>query len=348
MGFAEYSRLLTGLNIAGLVVSVCVLIISGLLALTSPAARAHLDRVSFRLLAYALVSHTLFTILGPILPYYTHPGWQCSLLAFLLIQLVLVYNFNGQRMEKYYVLGTILFNGVCLGAPYAAGRLGLDRKNHICWYRDDQSSQMGWVFGSQIAWMLLISLGDLVMFLIVVGFLVPYVVPLRKISSTVSDSRYSPTRLTIVRLRGIILASVAVFAFYQVKWQTEPSPNRFSTPIALALVAYCGRPLIYSLIAATDPSFISALGTLRRKTGARSRSGSFQPGSVILTTFVDLSIYGTTGSGVEMVESVGQSTAEVAAEQKSGPMSAGIALHVDVEPAITSPTLFQRDFVRHI
>jgi hypothetical protein len=38
--------------------------------------------------------------------------------------LVLVHGVNGNKMEKYYIIGSLLLCGVCNGTPWAAGQLG--------------------------------------------------------------------------------------------------------------------------------------------------------------------------------------------------------------------------------
>jgi hypothetical protein len=39
-------------------------------------------------------------------------------------RLVLAHDVNGQKMEKYYILGTTLVCLICNVTPYAAGKLG--------------------------------------------------------------------------------------------------------------------------------------------------------------------------------------------------------------------------------
>ncbi|KAJ6566526.1 hypothetical protein B0H19DRAFT_1138076 [Mycena capillaripes] len=123
-----------------------------------PLSRKHLDRVSFRLLVYALLANLIFGIAFPLSILDVYPGWRCGLAAFtvktcLLFSagmffcigvnrpLVLAHNFNGQRMEKYYILATTVLSLGCNIVPYASGRLGWDTISHICWFSSTDPHQ---------------------------------------------------------------------------------------------------------------------------------------------------------------------------------------------------------------
>ncbi|KAJ7636286.1 hypothetical protein FB45DRAFT_906303 [Roridomyces roridus] len=327
-----YGKVILGVTISGIALSVAVLVACGYLAFFR-SARTHLDRVSFRLLVYALVSHVIFGMLGPVDLLYVFPGWQCSLLAFLLnfnllfsasiffcvalnLMLVLVYNVNGRRMEKYYIIGSLLLSGACLGSAYASGRLGADTNNHQCWYNNENENEMlRWAIGTQMFWMLLLAAAELGVFLVVVVFLLPFIFEsigtvARRSTDSESQTR-SNTRLTIVRLRGIILRIgiyplvscvmnilASVLSVYQLKEQAEPVPS--GPPALPGLMVYSTRPLVYSMIAATDPSFVRALRALRAHRAAPESSSTQQtthvPVSVCLSTFVDLTVESNHGA----------------------------------------------------
>ncbi|KAJ6553274.1 hypothetical protein B0H19DRAFT_1263674 [Mycena capillaripes] len=74
------SRVVLGLVITGVSLTAALLILFGYAAL-NPASR-HLDRVSFRLLVYALVIHLVYGIVFLIGTISACPGWMCDLLAF--------------------------------------------------------------------------------------------------------------------------------------------------------------------------------------------------------------------------------------------------------------------------
>ncbi|KAJ7615332.1 hypothetical protein FB45DRAFT_1035319 [Roridomyces roridus] len=318
---------------AGLAVSVGILITCGYLAFFH-SSRKHLDRVSFRLLVYALVSHVIFGIMLLIECFYAFPGWHCSLLAFLInfnvlfsasiffcvalnLMLVLVFNVSGRMMEKYYIIGSLVLGGACLGSAYAAGRLGLDTKNYICGYNNSNAAKMPrWVIGTQIFWMLLLSAGELGVFLVIVAYLLPFT-----FDSNWTVARHSPdsesqtrgsTRLTIVTLRGIILriglyplvscfmsVTSSVFSVYQLREQAGPVPNVASIRL-FGIMIYTARPLVYSMMAATDPSFLRAIRARRTASASESSSASQRatqvPPSVCFTTIVDLTVESTQGT----------------------------------------------------
>ncbi|KAJ7610137.1 hypothetical protein FB45DRAFT_844716 [Roridomyces roridus] len=320
-------KVIIGLTISGVILSAGVLILSGCMAFHSRA-RRHLDRVSFRLLVYTLAAHIVFGVLGPVTDLYLFPGWQCSFLAFVVnvallfsaalffcmalnLVLVLVYNINGRKMEKYYVLGSALVSAICLGSAYACDQLGWDDKNKICWYgQEDSPARLSWVVGTQMFWMLLFAIGELVAFLIIVGHLLVYMFPMRKdpsespsVSSRCSQATSRGAGLTIVAFRGIILRigiyplvscitnlTSTFLSIYQLKHQPAegaPLSGSGAMPLLLGLSIYAARPLIYGAIAITDPSFIRALRALRRRprlSSVGSTSTGTQTTSACLTT----------------------------------------------------------------
>ncbi|KAF7340514.1 hypothetical protein MSAN_02122900 [Mycena sanguinolenta] len=196
------------------------------------------------------------------------------------LPLVLVFNINGQKMEKYYVGGVTLIALVSNLVPYASGHLGWDDINETCWYDSkDPSAMLHWLVGTQTIWILLASLGEVVSFIVIVGYMVVYrLVPRGTPSSYASTPSLRPGS-TILRLRNIILRislypivscilniSTTVSEFYLLKTgqKKDPISQQKNWGLNLAeLAIYAGRPLIYGLLAATDPSFIRALRALR-------------------------------------------------------------------------------------
>ncbi|KAJ7649583.1 hypothetical protein B0H17DRAFT_1102218 [Mycena rosella] len=265
-----------------------------------PVSRRHLDRVSFRLLVYALLANLTFGIAFPIVNLAPAPGWRCGFLAFLInlslvfsagmffciglnLPLVLAFNLNGQRMEKYYIVGTVLITGVCNVVPYAFGHIGWDAANKTCWYRStDSASRLRWFVGTQTVWMLLASFGEVVAFLTIVGHLVAYELVTgrrfrdeAKLSGTYSSSISRTTGSTIHTFRNIILR-IGLYPVVSCLLNISTSLldlhelNAFGGPEIVRLITahddlalFSVRPLIYGLLAATDPSFLRALRELR-------------------------------------------------------------------------------------
>ncbi|KAJ7034838.1 hypothetical protein C8F04DRAFT_1100239 [Mycena alexandri] len=265
----------------------------------NPASRKHLDRVSFRLLVYALLANLTFGIAFVIATLVPFPGWECGFLMFLVnlslvfsagmflciginLPLVLTFNLNGQRMEKYYIMGTALISGVCNILPYASGQFGWNTAADQCWYRStDPASRLRWFVGTQTVWLLFASFGEVVAFLITVGHLVAYkglATDLRfradaKLHETYSTSISRNLRMRDPVVRNIILR-IGLYPFVSCLMSISTStldlheliytaPTEFNSKINLADIAlFSARPLIYGLLAATDPSFLRAMREL--------------------------------------------------------------------------------------
>ncbi|KAJ6539835.1 hypothetical protein DFH09DRAFT_1176099 [Mycena vulgaris] len=248
-----------------------------------PVSRQHLNRVSFRLLVYALIANLIFGIAFLNGTLATGPSVGCSFEAFLVnlsltfsgglffcmalnLQLVLVHEFNGQKLEKYYILGTAILCAVCNITPYASGQFGWNT-NQTCWFRDDNRQIMlRWLIGTQSFWVILMATGEVVAFVAIVGYIVAYELVTRRFRQNSTDSEIevyypgvdTPGKSQIVTYRNVILRiglyplfsclvnfSTCFLDLYQVK-----------NPILTELVhlsIYAIRPLIYAMLAATDP-----------------------------------------------------------------------------------------------
>ncbi|KAJ6522266.1 hypothetical protein B0H19DRAFT_1277437 [Mycena capillaripes] len=254
------SRVVLGLMIPRISLTAALLILFGYAAL-SPASRRRLDRVSFRLLVYALVANLVYGVTFLIGTISARPGprWTCDLLAFftnlslmfsagmffcmaLNLPLVLAYNVNGQKMEKSYIFGTAF-----------------------------------------TVWVLLASAGEVCAFL-VVGYSIAHELDKRYFHTdsrlnVTSTSRDSPTPgFTIQMFRNIILRiglyplvscllniSTSVLDLYVMMHPEAELSWRLNLS---AFAIYSARPLIYGLLAATDPSFLRALQALRHPESA--------------------------------------------------------------------------------
>ncbi|KAJ7615375.1 hypothetical protein FB45DRAFT_1035371 [Roridomyces roridus] len=353
----------------------------------------------FNARSYQIVCRVIFGILGLIESLYAFPGWQCSLLAFLInfnvlfsasiffcvalnLMLVLVCNVNGRMMEKYYIIGSLVLAGACLGSAYAAGRLGLDTKYHICWYNNkNETGMLPWVIGTEMFWMLLLSAGELGVFLIIVAYLLPFT-----FNSNWTVARHSPdsesqtrgrTRLTIVTLRGIILRiglyplvsclmniTGSLVTVYELREQADPVPSVASFRL-FGIMVLSARPLVYSMMAATDPSFVRAIrarcvASVSESSSAAQRATQVPP-SVCLTTIVDLTVESTQGTDWDHLGDGGHTQAEISSfnrtestvgmsikTQKAELMNKDIEAVGIVEPVVGPSSASEWDIVRHI
>ncbi|KAJ7728222.1 hypothetical protein B0H16DRAFT_244238 [Mycena metata] len=155
----------------------------------NPVSRPHLNRVSFRLLIYALIANLGYV--GCMIPLATvGAGAACTGSAFfanvcilfaaimffcmaLNLQLVLIHGVNGQSMEKYYVTGAVVMTVVCTIPPYAAGALGFYPDINTCWFNSpDPTVQLRWFVGTLSLWLLLLLAGEVVCFFMIVGSMI--------------------------------------------------------------------------------------------------------------------------------------------------------------------------------
>ncbi|KAJ7501753.1 hypothetical protein B0H11DRAFT_1990919 [Mycena galericulata] len=326
-----FTRVILGLVTPGFGLTVVLLALFSYAA-WNPGSRRYVDRVSFRLLTYALIAHLVFCVTFPVSSLVVHPGWRCDLLTFvtnlslmfsagiffciaLNLPLVLALRVNGRKIEKYYVLGISFTCLIVNLAPYASGNLGWDAVNETCWYRStDPEAMLRWLFGTQTFWILLFAAGEVAAFLVIVGYLLSYMLETRcshadsrpqATDSSDSEASHRPG-LRILMFRYIILRvglypivscvlniSTAVIDLYESRSYERTQllgSAELSWRLNLAdLAIYSGRPLIYGLLAATDPSFIRALRALRHhENESTTQSNGLGRSAPCLSTVIDI------------------------------------------------------------
>ncbi|KAJ7307775.1 hypothetical protein DFH08DRAFT_1088569 [Mycena albidolilacea] len=257
-------------GVAGVVLT-AVMLLSIAYAVWNPVSRPHLNRVSFRLLVCALISNLTFA--ATFIPVFSGPSAGCSFMAFvgvsnlmfsacmffctaLNLQLVIVHGVNGNMMEKYYYIGSVVFVAICNITPYAAGQYGY--YNGACWFNNpDPEVQFRWLVGSQSVWTLLMSTGE--------------VMRSTQLWSNISSSeRPKPP---IIAYRGIIIRIglyplLSCFLSFTGSildiWLAKtPASTELQWRLSLDLCVYSLRAILYTLLAAGDPSFLRAIRALR-------------------------------------------------------------------------------------
>ncbi|KAF7328502.1 hypothetical protein MVEN_02537200 [Mycena venus] len=166
-----------------------VLVVIGIVAV-NPVSRPHLDRVSFRLLVCTLLANTVFGITNAVGGHFTGPTWACGFDIFLLqltleissfllfcvalnLQLVVVHQVNGQRLEKFYIYGSILISLCVTVPPFALKQYGWDPLVQDCWYSEnDPKQRLAWQIGTQLFWTLLTVAGEVITTFTVVIYMV--------------------------------------------------------------------------------------------------------------------------------------------------------------------------------
>ncbi|KAJ6487938.1 hypothetical protein C8R45DRAFT_261762 [Mycena sanguinolenta] len=285
---AHIPDLIMGLAIPAIVF---ILLILGAYAYTAwnAVSRPHLNRVSFRLLVYALVANLAYAA-GMISGTKLKAGSACngstffydSCLMFagfmffcmaLNLQLVLVHGVNGTKMEKWYILGAILLTLGCNIPPYAAGALGYWDLNATCWYNSpDPKVQLAWVVGTQSFWMFLTSTGEVIIFLsivlsprvraVIAGTVMvsPPIAP--NVNPPVVLNRKMILRIGLYPLFSCFLNVTGAALDIHTVLDTTYTEVNWRLGI-VDLLIYDLRPLMYAALAATDPSFLRALRALR-------------------------------------------------------------------------------------
>jgi hypothetical protein len=83
---------------------------------------------------------------------------------------VLVHHVNGNSMEKFYYIGSVAVVAILNITPYAAGQFGY--YYGTCWFNDPRPDvQFRWLLGSQSVWILLMSTGEVVCFLMILQYM---------------------------------------------------------------------------------------------------------------------------------------------------------------------------------
>ncbi|KAF7378428.1 hypothetical protein MSAN_00269600 [Mycena sanguinolenta] len=306
-----------GVAIPGVALSVLFLVAVAYLR-WNPRSRPYLNRVSFRLLTYALVANATLGSLMFIKE--RKPGASCVFFAFvgvagpmfsacmfcciaLNLSLVLVFGANGNEMEKYYIIGSVILCLACNIPPLAYGKLGWYAVNGTCWFRDPSpSGQLRWLVGAQSVWMVLMSTVEIISFILIVIFMIRHEATIQQLrADTLSRDATACMTLEsnhpahpIVRYRSMILRiglypifscffslTACGFGVYNVLHVQSLTDLSFILRILDVMITTL-RPLLYALLAGTDPSLLRAIRSLHLKSSPSLSS----PSQVAPPTFV--------------------------------------------------------------
>ncbi|KAJ7825000.1 hypothetical protein B0H13DRAFT_2681037 [Mycena leptocephala] len=313
-----------GLSIPGVALSVLFLAVVAFLQ-WNPVSRPCLDRVSFRLLVYALVGNVIFgTVMFPPMK---GPSPACTLISFLYatapmfsaslfccmavnLQLVLIHGVNGNKMEKYYLLAAAFLCAACNIPPLVSGVFGWYAPAAKCWLTITKPTvQQHWMIGTQSVPMILMSAIEVVCFVNILIFTLLHVARVQRVrtsGSVIATLASTNFKYPIVQFRAIIvrialypllscfLSITACILSIYISIPAHKTPSTFNTnirifstptptadtlsPTTLMSVpivdatAYSIRPLLYALLAATDPAFLRAVRSLRQETESKTSS----------------------------------------------------------------------------
>ncbi|ESK83008.1 hypothetical protein Moror_11760 [Moniliophthora roreri MCA 2997] len=293
-----------------------------------PKSRAQLDRVSFRIVVYALLANMIFGTASAVGGTRTGPGFICGFSIFVLqltlqlssfllfcialnLQLVIVHGVNGQRMEKYYIIVSALFAIILVVPPYAAGQYGWDDLAQDCWYTNaDQTQRLIWQVTTQMGWTVLVVIGEVICSTVVLVSILKHNIRTRQVfASTRSFSHTSsaPQVLHANRYKSIILrvalypltsCCVNLLSIVPVVHTTVSHGIHNRTDYNILLLSdflYGGRAVVYALLAASDPALLRGIQVLFSQVFSStqwSASSAGKPGSSQRFTteiFVELS-----------------------------------------------------------
>ncbi|THU84223.1 hypothetical protein K435DRAFT_971275 [Dendrothele bispora CBS 962.96] len=304
-------------TVPGTCLSFLVLVFYGLIALY-PQGRKHLNRVSFRLLAYSLFFNILYGIASAVTAAQDEPSSLCTFGAFAVnftlsfalflttciainLQLVLVHNVNGKKMEKYYIIGTTIFSIVLTVPAYGLGQYGFHQPTNTCWFKNpDPKQRLDWLIGTQSILMGLSPVIEIICSSVVLFWMFRFHMSIRYLQKSIFSGHTGSLAIdtvsgttggaktsfwsgshTVVRdlsskYRGVIIrialypivslfinAPTATLNIYSVVVPvTTDSDYRL---LVVNLVLYGLRTLLYAILASVDPSFIKAVREIKAK-----------------------------------------------------------------------------------
>ncbi|KAJ7150321.1 hypothetical protein C8R46DRAFT_1229887 [Mycena filopes] len=168
----------------------CFLVLLLIAALYArPSTRKFLDRVSFRIMVYALMCNMLHGIATAVCAFQTADSAACGFSVWLImltlqcgswlifgialnLQCVLIHGLDGRVMEKFYILGALTL-AICVTVPpLATKQYGWDPLNEACWMTaTEPKERLRWQLGSQVLWTLFAAVGESIVFVTVVGYM---------------------------------------------------------------------------------------------------------------------------------------------------------------------------------
>ncbi|KAF7303038.1 hypothetical protein MKEN_01267100 [Mycena kentingensis (nom. inval.)] len=206
-------------SMAGAISCSLVLVLIAILY-TRSSTRPYLDRVSFRLGLYGLVSMMLHAIANAVAAFLTEPSVGCGLSVWVVmvtlqftswimfgiginLQLVVVHGVSGRVMEKYYIIGSAIL-ALCVTVPaFAAHQYGWDPIYAACWMAGvDSATRLKWQLATQTLWALLATVGETISIFIVCLHLHRHRVMYAETMQSTSRSSSSHTRTDSTATHG--------------------------------------------------------------------------------------------------------------------------------------------------
>ncbi|THV00194.1 hypothetical protein K435DRAFT_794311 [Dendrothele bispora CBS 962.96] len=208
------------------------------------------------------------------------------------LQLVVIHEFSGRKFEKFYITGSAAIAIILTVPPYATGKFGWDPLEGCCWYslKSSKEDKLIWEITTQMIWTALTAIGEFVNSAYVIIWMwkynqcVRYITqPSSKNSSEDDQSNQTPfhfidykkifIRISLYPLVSCFINLLSTFASV---FSTINNGYHNQTDYHILLLSDClygGRPLVYAILAASDPAFIRGSKSLLNHLLSRHRSG---------------------------------------------------------------------------
>ncbi|KAJ7024370.1 hypothetical protein C8F04DRAFT_1270386 [Mycena alexandri] len=278
--------------------SLVLVVIAGLY--TRPSTRKFLNRVSFRIMVYALACNMLYGIATAVCAFQTADSRGCGFSVWLImltlqcsswlmfgialnLQLVLVHGLNGHTMEKFYILGALVIAIGVTVPPLATKQYGWDPLNEACWMTaTEPKKRLRWQLGCQVIWSLFAAVGETIVFITVLVHMFRHqFVHGRRIQNasralkgpapvdakTRTMKHATAYRKVIIRISfypmvSIVLNGITVGCDLFLSVSGSISTQTDLNVSTLNNLMYGLRPSIYALLAISDPALIRAVRSL--------------------------------------------------------------------------------------
>ncbi|THU95969.1 hypothetical protein K435DRAFT_665418 [Dendrothele bispora CBS 962.96] len=265
-----------------------------------PKSRPYLDRVSWRIVVWALAANMIFAIASAVGGQLTESaeslcGFSIFVLQLMLqfssfllfsislnLQFVIIYNFRGQSLERFYIAASAVMAIILAVPPYATGVYGWDPLEGDCWYSNkNPNKRLIWQISTQMLWTALTAFGEIVTSGYVIIWMLRYNVSTESMQVTLIQNNMNPSsshaytkhlqlppqsyiirsidyRHIVLRIALYPLVSclVNVLSVFTALHSTVAKGINNSSDYNILLLSdflYGGRAIAYAILAASDP-----------------------------------------------------------------------------------------------
>ncbi|KAG7089125.1 hypothetical protein E1B28_010833 [Marasmius oreades] len=324
------------------VTSCTIIILIAVLLFLHPLSKQKTDRVSFRLMIYALCTSVVYSITSNVVSRVQDQttcrvtgssvifGLHLSSFLFFCIglnlQLVMIHGIDGAKAEKYYVWGSLSLAVVLGVLTYLSKQLTYDSKVGCYYYDPNPVRGFWWRMGMQNIWSFLTMAGELVTFCSVVIYMIrvkvfssgPRAATAPRSQRLSASQQYRKPlgprqyRNIVLRISLYPLSSLMTSGLSAVGTISRPTQGIKTRSDWIAVstfrAAFLFRGTVYALVACADPAITQGLKVLYRHY-TRRQTSSLPP-----STHVDISrhvaSHGSSGAADLELEGIPDSKTE--------------------------------------